>query len=347
MTPSLSDCKPRILDRLLNLLWRQWTALGVNGHAAPWRRTLIDPEALLLASCTLARHDARLFDAVLDWLTVNGRYLNVQRARRLSTELPFAGGTVFAAMAAKASTSASAIKWARSARPAKKAAKGQSLFYLPDGRPLPVLHAPDPDFAAYGWIREPYENRGTAQAFPTQGSATLMLKLRALIGISARCELLAYLLLNPRGTPRAMARACGYYPATVIKALAEMADSGFLRSRTEGRQRHYSLASEAWKALLLGGAAHPPWIAWPSLFSALEQLWLFLEAPERTRQTPLAQASALRRLLNASVNDNLANSGLSLPIFESDIHAGETLLPHFIDRLDDWLTAAEALGNDM
>lgn len=343
MTPSLSDYKSLVQDRLLNLLWRQWTALGVIGHAAPWQKTLIDPEALLLVSCTLARQDARLFDAILDWLSVNGRYLNVQRVRRLLSDLPFAGGTVFAAMAAKTSTSASAIKWARSAKPNKRAAREQSLFYLPSGQPLPVLHAPDSDFAAYGWAREAYEDRGSAQAFPTQSNATLILKLRALIGVSARCELLAYLLLNPYGSPRTMARACGYYSATVIKALAEMTDSGFLCSRTEGRQRHYSLANETWKTLLLGGT-RPPWIAWPSLFSALEQLWLFLDAPERDRPSPLAQASALRRLLNASVNDNLARSGVSLPVFESDTHTGETLLPHFIDRLDKWLDAVNALG---
>lgn len=343
METSLSDYKPLVQDRLLNLLWRQWTALGVTGHAAPWQRTPIDPEALLLMSCTLARHDARLFDAVLDWLAVNGRYLNVQRVRRLLADLPFAGETVFAAMAAKTRTSASAIKWARSARPAKRAAREQPLFYLPNGRPLPVLHTPDSDFSAYGWLRESYEARGTAQAFPPQGNATLILKLRALIGVSARCELLAYLLLNPHGSPRAMARACGYYSATVIKSLAEMADSGFFCSRTEGRQRHYSLASETWGTLLLGDA-RPPWMAWPLLFSALEQLWLFLEAPERDRQSPLAQASALRRLLNASVNDNLARSGLNIPVFRSDTHPGETLLPHFIDRLDKWLDAVDALG---
>jgi len=59
---------------------------------------------------------------------------------------------------------------------------------------------------------------------------------------------------------------------------------------------------------------------------------------------PLAQASALRRLLKTSVNDNLARSGLNIPVFESDIHAGETPLPHFMGRLDKWLAAVKSLG---
>lgn len=345
MTPSLSDFKPMLRDRLLDLLWRQWTALGVTGHASPWRQTPIDPEALLLVSCSLARHDARLFDAILDWLSVNGRYLNVQRVRRLLTDLPFAGETVFAALAATINTSESTVKWARSAKPAsrKNETSAQPLFFLQNGKPLPVLRSPDAVFAAHGFLRESYENRGTAHAFQTQGSATLILKLRALIGVSARCELLTYLLLNPYGSPRAMARACGYYPATVIKALAEMTESGYLSSRAEGRQRHYSLASDRWRELLIG-SEHPAWVTWPSLFSALEQLWLFLNAPERADQSPLAQASSLRRLLRASVNDNLARSGVGVPVFACDLHSGETLLPHFLTRIRELLAAVDALG---
>jgi hypothetical protein len=343
MTPSLSDYKPLVKERLLDLLWRQWTTLGVTGHATLWRRTLIDPEALLLVSCTLARHDPRLFDALLDWLAVNGRYVHVQRVRRLATDLPFAGEPVFAAMAAETLSTASATKWARSAKPRATATGEQPLFFLPNGLPLPVLHTPDPIFAAHGFARDQYEDRHTAQSFQTRCNATLILKLRALVGVSARCELLAYLLLNPHGSPRAMARACGYYPATVIKALSEMMDSGFLCSRIEGRQRHYSLDSRTWGTLLLDSAS-PPWIAWPSLFSALEQLWLFLAAPERDGQSPLAQASALRRLLTASVNGNLARSGLNIPVFQSEAYTGETLLPHFMERLGLWLDAVDRLG---
>ena len=345
MTPSLKDFRTLFRDRLLDLLWRQWTALGITGQASPWRQTPVDPEALLLLSCTLARHDARLFDAILDWLNINGHYLNVQRVRRLLSDRSFKGGTVFAAIATKASTSAFAVKWARSTRsPDKKATpEGEPLFFMPDGKPLPVLHAPDSVFLSQGFVRELYENRGVAQPFRTHDNATLLLKLRALIGVSSRCEIMTYLLLNEYGSPRAVARSCGYYPATVIKALTEMEDSGFLVSRIEGRQRQYSLTSEAWRTLLLGDM-RPRWIAWPSLFSALEQIWMFLEFPERSEQSPLAQASSLRRILNDSVRDNLASSGLGLSALSFESYTGEMLVPYFITRVNDVLDRMDNLG---
>lgn len=128
MTPLLSDYKTLVQDRLLNLLWRQWTALGVIGHAA--LATDADrsrgPPARVLHAGTPRR--AFLFDAILDWLTVNGRYLNVQRVRRLSADSPFAGGAVFAAMAAKTSNLRFRHQMARSAKPTKKAASEQSCF---------------------------------------------------------------------------------------------------------------------------------------------------------------------------------------------------------------------------
>ena len=69
----LTSFRREFHDRLLDLLWRQWTALGVTGQVSPCKRTVLDPEALLLISCTVGRHDARLFDAMLEWLQVNGR----------------------------------------------------------------------------------------------------------------------------------------------------------------------------------------------------------------------------------------------------------------------------------
>lgn len=344
MTSSLKDFKLLFRERLLNLLWRQWTALGVTGRSSPWQQTPVDPEALLLVSCTLARHDARLFDAILDWMDLNGHYLNVQRVRRLLSDAPFKGGTVFAAMAATTSTPALAIKWARSSQsPANGKRSDEPLFLMPDGKPLPVLHDPDPVFLSHGFVRDTYVTRGVAQPFRTHDCATLILRLRALIGVSARCEILAYLLHNRYGSPRAVARSCGYYPATIIKALTEMADSGFVASRMEGRQRHYSLTPDTWRTLFLG-EVKSPWIAWPSLFSALEQIWLYLDAPERDEQSPLAQASSLRRILKSSVQDNLARCGLGLPSIELDAYSGETLMPYFLRQMTELLNAVDSAG---
>jgi len=348
METSLTAYRAEFQDRLLDLLWRQWNALGVAGQGggAPWLRTPLDPEALLLVSCTVARHDPRLFDAMLDWLRVNGRFVNVQRLRRMLTAFPFAGDAVFAAVAATTSTSAQAMKWAQSAkgRPNHKREAGESLFRMADGQALPVLHEPDPVFLAHGLLREHYQQRGVAMPFRPEITANLLLRLRAFLGVSARCEILTYLVLNRQGSPRAVAQACGYYPATVTRALAEMGGSGYVVSRVEGRHRHYTLALDAWRSLLLGEGDAPRWIAWPALFSALEQVWLFFQQPESAGQSPLAQASALRRILRAGVLDALADSGLPVVFGDDQRHVGESLIPFFVARMREVFDRVQELG---
>lgn len=334
MNKSLNEFKSGFRDRLLDLLWRQWTALGVSGHGGTWEGPAIDPEALLLFSCTVARHDARLFDAMLDWMRINGRYINVQRIKRMFAHEGFAGKAVFEAVAAVTKTPAHAMKWGRSAQSAAGgASKLEPLFYLKDGTPLPVLREKDPLFAAAGLLRDRIEPRDVAQPFRPEPSANLILRLRALLGVNARCEILAFLLLNSRGSPRAIARDCYYFPATVSKALSEMSASGYVVSRTEGRHRYYQLVSEAWRELLIGGIC-PPWVTWARLFGALEQIWLMLWHEDLTSKSTLAQASALRRILRNSVADGLDRSGLPFIFGDDSAHTGETLIPYFVDRLN-------------
>ena len=59
----------------------------------------IDPEALVLTTCTFGRHDAGLFDAMLEWAGISGRYLNVQRCKRMLATRALSGEAVFRALA--------------------------------------------------------------------------------------------------------------------------------------------------------------------------------------------------------------------------------------------------------
>ena len=89
MGTSLIEFKAAVLDQLLSFLWRQWSALGVSGYGAAEEHRVIDPEPLLLLSLTVCRYDARLFDEILDWLMVNGAFLNVQRLKNIERQSDF------------------------------------------------------------------------------------------------------------------------------------------------------------------------------------------------------------------------------------------------------------------
>jgi hypothetical protein len=342
MKSLLTDFRTEFLDRLLDVLWRQWTAVGVLGHGRTWKGPPIDPDALLLFSCTVARYDARLFDAMLDWLTINGRYISVQRIKRMLKEEIFAGEMVLRAVAAATSTTDHQMKWkGLTSQSGPVRAREESLFLLKNGTPLPVVREPEHGFLAYGLLRDRLEARGVAAPFRPELRENVLLRLRAFLGVNARAEILQFLLLNRRGSPRAMAKDLYYSRAAVTKTLAEMSQSGFVVSRTEGRHRFYSLFPETWKELFVGEGPPPSWLVWARLFSALEQVWLFLDRRDLASRSELAQASSLRRILKASVGAQLARSGLSTAFRDDSAYPGQELIPHFVANMRTVLERAQ------
>lgn len=344
MATQLTTFRAELLPRLLDLAWSQWTTLGVSGRSPIWKGSTIDPDALLLFSCTMGRYDARLFDAILEWLRINGRFNSIPRLKRMLKEETFAGERILLAMVDVASTSENSARWARMTRAGRKRSKKEPLFFSKDGAPLPVVREPEPGFARHGFLRDRFESRDIAGSFRPELPSNLLLRLRALLGVNARCEIFQFLLLNGHGSPRALAKDCYYYPATISKALAEMSQSGFVISRTEGRNRFYTLVPKTWQELFLGSGPAMAWIVWPRLFSALEQLWLFLDESDLTDQSELAQASALRRILKRSVASQLNRSGSNLMFGDDSAHPAEALIPFFVDQVRNVVDSVTALS---
>jgi hypothetical protein len=338
MKTLLTEFKKEFQDRVFDILWRQWSAVGVAGHGGVWRGSLIDPEALLLITCTVGRYDARMFDAMVEWMGINGRYINVQRLKRIMTSEQFAGEQVVRAVAAKTRDSVSAAKWSSIAKPGKTEAPPCPLFFLSNGKPMPVIQEPDPIFCAHGLLRSRYETRNVAQPFRAEPVCNLMLRLRAFLGVNARCEIIAYLLLHEKSSPGPLARDAYYFPLTISKAMAEMRGSGFLASRIQGRRRDHRLVPGMWSDLLVGHE-QPRWIVWPRLFRAIEVLWTFFQDTDFTQVDALAQASALRRVLIKSIVDRSEASGLDYSFGDLSGHPGEELIPFFIDRITAMLDA--------
>lgn len=342
MKMSLTEYREDFRDRVLDLLWRQWTALGVAGYGEQWHGSPIDPEALLLLTCTAGRYDARLFDGMVEWMGHNGQYINVQRLKRIISAEGFAGEQVLRAVAATASNSVSAAKWATT-----KAVQGSNkpvpLFFLKDGQPMPTVNEKDPVFKKHGLLRDKYEARGVVQTFRPELAANLVLRLRAFLGVNARCEIITYLLLNEEGSPSSLARDAYYFPLTISKAMAEMRDSGYLTSRVNGRRRDHRLVPDTWRELL--GASHLQWIVWPRLFSAIERFWLFLWDTGLHDKEPLAQASSMRRVLLKSVVDRAETCRLNFSFGDLSAHPGKELIPFALERMTTLLDLIKRSGD--
>ena len=157
-------------------------------------------------------------------------------------------------------------------------------------------------------MRGPIKLRGHAQLFPTKGMPSLLLRLRALLGVNARCELLCLLAATEEIHPSDVARQTGYSPRTVQNTLAEMARSGVVQVRSGNREKRDCLQSNALDHLLKPEGSRPPWIHWAPLFRALEMLWIGVIDPKRQNLDPLTQASELR-LLGREIRPLFADAG--------------------------------------
>ncbi len=339
MNPSLTTFKHELRNRLLNFLWRQWSALGVAGQASgedPW---IIDPEGLLLLTCTMGRHEPRLFDEVLDWLGKNGSFINIMRLKRILRTEEFAGGRTLAAVAACLSKGTEALKWKLLAESAQPSPTMEGFFIAAGGQPLPVLGKPELRFARYGFKRGPLRLRGYSQRFSPTQATTLALQLRALFGINVRCEIVLYLLTHESAHPSQIARQAYFFERAVQGTLVDMSRSGIVQLRASGREKHYWLVQKHWAALLQRAEPLPEWITWPPLFSALERIWLKLSDPRLDTLEPLLQSSELRQLM-VQVRPALARARFDKHLSDDRQHLGESYLPVFFSdlrRLLSWM----------
>jgi len=71
------------------------------------------------------------------------------------------------------------------------------------------------------------------------------------------------------------------------------------------------------------------WVVWPPLFSALEQIWRFLDDHDLADRSPLEQASSLRRLLTGGVVSQLERSLPGFIFGDLSAHPADRLIPFF------------------
>jgi hypothetical protein len=336
MNPSLKNFKHEYEELLLNFLWRQWSAFGVAGQGAGEDRWIIDPEALLLFTCTMGRHDPRLFDEALDWLVENGRFINVMRLKRILRTAKFAGERTLAAVAACLCKGTEAAKWKLLAESVPPPASAEEFFISPDGKTQPVLGEPEPHFLRYGFKRGPLRLRGYSQTFRPAQPTNLALQLRALFGINVRCEIALYLLTHEAAHASQIARDAYYYERAVQSTLVDMNQSGVVGLRMSGREKHYWLKPESWAAML-NRPNFPQWVTWPPLFSALERIWLKVNDPQLQELDPLLQSSELRRLM-VDIRPALERARYDKHLSDDREYLGEKYLPVFLNDVMKLLT---------
>jgi hypothetical protein len=343
MHTSFQHSRDRLLRHLLDFLWHQWSALGVAGQRRGGDDRLIDPEALLLATTRFGRYDARLLDEVIDWLSSNGKRINLQRLRRIHGEWPVADPRVLAAISGGLATQSMMRKWITLAEPLPAGAEPEPLFIGADGSALPIFHKPDPDFLRHGLLRDPMERRRMGQPPDPSRAANLLCTLRALFGVNARAEIIAWLLTHESGHPAAIARDTGYFSKSVQHTLNEMEDSGHIRSRRDGREKIFWVKPGAWDFLITWSqpSGFPRWVDWMPVFSAITTFIDALGEPGLDDSPEQIQSIQLRQALDAAM-PALSRAGLAESLTASRKLTGTRLIAAIHEDLDKLVRILEA-----
>ncbi len=324
MNESLINFRKRTLEAALDLLWRQWCSLGVAGHSRPAESgTIIDPEALLLATTSIGKHDPRLFDECLDWLSQHASRLHLQRLKTLHADTDLGDSVILAAISDWLFSQGSKAKWKDFTKTNSQHIEPIVLF---DGA---TPSNPDPIFSKRGVLRPPIQLRAMSREPNPSLPPNLLLTLRALIGTSSRAEVILCLATGSAAHPSEIARLTGYKARTMQILLQEMALSGHvltgesaLRPHAKGGRgtsRRYHLNATDWQ-FLTNGAPLPRWISWTPIWSLVQTVLDALPSPCQVEKNPAVISSAIRDRL-AIDGEALACAGL-LPLL--NLRSGAT-----------------------
>src|SRR5688572_16830713 len=88
-----------IREAVLDLLWSAWAELGVPGPQRTHRRSVSDPEPLIVFTPALALDDPRLLEQAAAWCERYGDFVSKTRLDGLARAAPPEVGSAFIAFA--------------------------------------------------------------------------------------------------------------------------------------------------------------------------------------------------------------------------------------------------------
>lgn len=332
----LKDFNSDLRNRVRAFLWRQWAQLGLaSATVESPDKWIIDPEALLLLTSSLGRWDPRLFDEVIDWILKNANFINFPRLKSILRTYHFDSERVIAAMASVVQAGNRKLNWRI---PKLDIPSSPEPLFWRGKQPQPIGYGKeDLVFRQFGFSRGVLELRGLSRRFNPVLPECALLRLRSLLGISARAEIIIFLCTHGPAHPSRIARETGFSQKNIQDTLVDMAASHVVHvGKLEGRKKSYFITNKD-RATLLHDPDHPPrWVTWSPLFRAIEILWFKLLHLETEKPSPLLLSSQLRQLKETL--QLLVQQGGYMDAFSNDFaYVGESYSEVFLSDTDYWL----------
>lgn len=292
----------RLDQELVDFAWDEWAQMGVLAsprRRSPWAQ---DPEALVLFTLEVARDDPRLFDQLLDWLAVNESLVNKHRLTALC-DGPKDRRLVLAA-----------ARWLGTHLPG--GAKVRTVTQVDDlevlfrGLSIEISDS-DPDFAAAGLLRPAVAPAGKALRPSMREPINFAFRLRQLLGVNARAEVVRYLLTAAptAANMTAIVRSAGFARRNVRQAVASLQDAGVVAQRGK---RTFAIDRGDWTRLLrIETDELAAYQAWPQLLGGLTTIARWIRRPELEKLSEYMLGSETRDLLE-DVRDRFEEAGFAV-----------------------------------
>jgi hypothetical protein len=300
----VSALSHRLRDRLVAFAWDEWAQMGllVTPHRhSPWAQ---DPEALIVFTLEVARAEPRLFDELLDWILVNESLLSVRRLRAMCID------------ETDRSLTTAALAWLDHQRPRARLGNAGRSAAPSTLQPLfgSGIHVsePDEDFASAGWLRPALSPSHKSQPPDLKAPINLAYRLRQILGVGVRAEVVRILLTTevPWINAQTLARSTGYAKRNVHDALTGLSAAGVVSAFTVSAEQRYTADRPAWAALL---GSEPEGLPvnrdWLQLLAVLRRALRWSQQPDLTTMSDYLRTSRARDLLEA-ISSDLAFAGI-------------------------------------
>jgi hypothetical protein len=217
MLKSLTSFNEKLKENLLEIHWRQWSALGVASQIPPEQYWIIDLEALTISTLAIGLADKRLMGACVEWFIQNAEWLNTSRFKRIAgiftRPSPHKGITV---LLVRALTSLDEIL--------KKHTHRLAIKTLRRNRTQDIAAASDYDNFFKGFTPRDIAKKLDA----VQAPVLFQLLLRGYYGMDARSDLFIYLLFNKQDNSLSIARNIYYNQKNVYNILEKWSKTGLV-----------------------------------------------------------------------------------------------------------------------
>lgn len=243
-----------VVGASLDLAWSLWTELGVRGTIRRHADRAIDLEPLILHTAWLGNHDRRLWAEALDWCVTNSSLVSATRLKRLLAGASQRVSQAFGQFAATVKTHTS-VAWPGIGTPSQIELSRKSLVA------------------------------------PVDRAAAIQLRLRAIFGVSARAEVLHWMLSEParQWSISELVDRTSHGKPNITETLELLRRSGLVTHERRGNAGLFSLVAAPQLAALVGElpTTYP---RWPAVFAVVESL------VDYKTKTGVSPASALAEL---------------------------------------------------